>query len=202
MDVTVAVATFGHDRWRQLAAARAIPSAVALDLPVVHAHAATLHEARNAALAHVATEWVVHLDADDELEPGYLAAMAAGTADVRVPSVRYVHDGHSRAEALPRVAGHTHDCVASCLAYGNWLVIGTAARTELLRKVGGWRDWPVYEDWDLWIRCWQAGSTIEAMPEAVYRAHVRPDSRNRGANRATKLEAHREIARANGLPIP
>jgi hypothetical protein len=59
-------------------------------------------------------------------------------------------------------------------------VIGTCARAELLRSVGGFMDWPVYEDWCLWWRCVRAGATVEAIPDAVYRAYVRPDSRNRG----------------------
>jgi hypothetical protein len=202
MDVTVAVATFGDQFWVDLASKRAVPSANALDVPVVHVHGSTLHEARNTALDVVATEWVVFLDADDELEAGYFDAMGAATADLRAPAVSYVRGGRPDPARMPRVAGHRHDCTAGCLEWGNWLVIGTAARTEMLREVGGWRDFPWSEDWDLWVRCWQAGATIEPVPRAVYRAHVRHDSRNRAPAHAAKMEAHRMIARANGLPVP
>jgi glycosyltransferase involved in cell wall biosynthesis len=202
MDVTIAVATYGDDGWIELASRRAVPSALALDVSVVHVHGDTLTEARNAALARVDTEWVIFLDADDELEPGYIDAMATGTAGVRAPSVRYVRRGRPDVARMPRVAGHHHDCVADCLAYGNWLIVGSAVRTDLVRKVGGWHDYPVYEDWDLWARCWLSGATIEAIPNAVYRAHVRHDSRNRAPQHAAKMEAHRMIARANRLPIP
>ena len=202
MDVTVAVATFGDQSWVDLASERAVPSASALNVPVVHVHGNTLHEARNTALDVVATEWVVWLDADDELEAGYFDALAAGTADLRAPSVSYVRNGRPAPPRTPRVSGHRHDCTAECLQWGNWLVIGTAARADMVRDVGGWRDFPWSEDWDLWVRCWQAGATIEAVPRAVYRAHVRHDSRNRAPAHAEKMEAHRMIARANGLPIP
>lgn len=203
MDVTVAVATFGAEHWRQLAHDRAIASVTALGLRYVHAHSDTLHDARNAGLDLVDTEWVIHLDADDELEPGYVEAMAAGTADVRVPSVRYVSPASlPTRQRMPRVAGHTHACVGDCLAFGNWIVIGAAVRTELVRKVGGWRDFPWSEDWDVWVRCWLAGATFEAVPAAVYRAHVRRDSRNRGLPQTDRLAAHRAIAVANGLPVP
>lgn len=202
MDVTVAVATFGEPAWADLARQRAIPSATALGVPVVHAHRGSLHEARNAALDQVATEWVCHLDADDELEAGYFDAMAAGTADLRAPSVRYVRRRRAQDPYVPRVAGHAHDCSAECLAFGNWLVIGTLVRAELARTVGGWRDFPWSEDWDLWVRCWQAGATVEAVPAAVYRAHVRADSRNRAPDREFKHAAHQAIATANGLPVP
>ena len=204
MDVTVAVATYTGPRgdMRSLAHERAIPSAEALGVPVVHVHSDTLHDARNGALAAVETEWVVHLDADDELEPGYLDAMAAARADLRVPAVRYVRNGGPALPRVPRVAGHRHGCTADCLAYGNWACIGTAVRAGLLRRVGGWRDFPWSEDWDAWVRCWLTGATVEAVPGAVYRAHVDPRSRNRAPAHAEKLEAHRMIARANGLPVP
>lgn len=199
MDVTVAVATFGGDSWRQLAAQRAIPSAEALGVPVVYAHRDTLHDARNAALDMVETEWVCHLDADDELEAGYFTAMATGTADVRAPSVVYVVDGIPKPPWMPRVAGHSHRCRAECLVDGNWLVVGSVARSEMLRSVGGWRDFDWSEDWDLWLRCHLAGATFQAIRPAIYRAHARPDSRNRGADRETKLAVHRAILEANGL---
>lgn len=202
MDVTVAVATFGDLFWQALAQHRAIPSAQAQGVPVVHYHGEDLAAARNGALAQVSTEWVVHLDADDELEAGYIAAMAAGRGDVRVPRVRYVKGSVLAPALMPRVAGHRHWCTAACLIHGNWIVIGAAVRADLVRKVGGWRDYDWSEDWDLWLRCHLAGADIAPCERAVYRAYVRADSRNRGASRDARLEAHRAIARANGVPVP
>lgn len=202
MDVTVVVATFGRSRWAELARARAIPSAEALGVPVVHVHEETLHDARNDGLAQVDTEWVCHLDADDELEPGYFEAMAAGVADVRAPAVRYVHGSRPRSAGVPKVAGHTHECAAACLIYGNWLIVGSVARTELVAGVGGWRDFDWSEDWDLWVRCYLAGASIEPVPSAIYRAHVNAKSRNRAPDRSVKHATHQAIARANGLPVP
>lgn len=197
MDVTVVVATFGAPKWGELARQRAIPSAKRLDVPVVYSHGTTLHEARNSGLDQVATEWVCHLDADDELEPRYFEHMAAATADLRVPSVRYMRNGFNQGVRMPRVAGHDHDCEPGCLLEGNWLVVGTVARSQLLRDVGGWHDYEWSEDWDLWLRCHLAGATIEAVPAAVYRAHVSYDSRNRAADRATIDRTYDQIRRAN-----
>lgn len=199
--MTIAVGTFGGPEWVRLAETRALPSARAFGVPVVHVHAGSLHEARNGALAKVDTEWVVNLDADDELEPGYLQAMAGGTADVRAPAVRYIrgYGDRSAQPAMPKVAGHSHDCEAACLPYGNWLVIGAAARADLVRAVGGWRDFAWSEDWSVWLRCYLAGATFEPVPTAVYRAHVRRGSRNRSVRAETRLEVHRAIARDAGL---
>jgi hypothetical protein len=199
VDVTVVVSTFGGPSWMRLARERAIPSAEALGVPVIHTHARTLHEARNGSLAKVGTPWVIHLDADDELEQGYVEAMATGSADVRAPSVRYVRGAAADWPKMPRVAGHGHECVGACLPQGNWLVVGAAVRTELMRRIGGWRDYPVYEDWSTWLRCHLAGATFEAIPQAIYRAHVRRGSRNRSGSRDLKMSTHRRIERDCGL---
>jgi GT2 family glycosyltransferase len=202
VDVTVVVATYGDGKWPRLALDRAIPSVDALGVHWVHCHADTLHDARNGALEMVDTEWVCYLDADDELEPGYFDAMAAGTADVRAPSVRYVlHTGRSREPYIPKVAGHHHTCNAECLVYGNWLVVGSLIRRHHVIELGGWRDFDWSEDWDLWLRAHLAGLSIEGLPDAVYRAHVRPDSRNRGATQAERERSHRAIAEANGVLV-
>lgn len=186
--------TYGGREWTEMAtrALATVPEGV----PTVHVHADTLHDARNQALAQVETEFVVHLDADDELEPGYLNRLMAGTADLRAPAVRYVQQGRAGRPRVPKVAGHHHSCTAACLPEGNWLVVGALARTSLIREVGGWEPWPLYEDWALWLRCHQAGATVEAIPQAVYRAHVRRDSRNRGPSMSLKNQVHHDIVSA------
>src|SRR5438105_1421979 len=181
MDVSVVVGTFGGQQWIDLAQ-RAIRSARALEVPVLHVHADSLHEARNEALNRVETEWVIHLDADDELDICFVEEMEKGTADVRAPSVAYINGSYISNPLVPQVFGHSHQCVADCLVDGNWLVVGSLVRTDLVRKVGGWRDYPVYEDFDLWQRCWLAGASFEAIPCAIYKAYVRMNSRNRGFN--------------------
>lgn len=195
--VSICIGTFGGNEWVQLASRRAIPSAEAQGVPVVHRHAPTLARARNEALALADTEWVVFLDADDELAAGYIEALAGGTADVRGTIAEYIGPGSSRRRWQPRVAGHRHDCSADCLPEGNWLLIGSTVRADLLREVGGFREFEWSEDWDAWLRCYKAGASFELIPDAVYRAHVRPDSRNRGATGAAKLAAHRAIYEAN-----
>jgi GT2 family glycosyltransferase len=202
VDVTIAVSTFGSDWWQELACHRAVPSARKQGVPVVCCHADTLQDARNGSLDQVKTEWIIYLDADDELEPGYVETMLSRTADLRAPMVRYMHNGAGAMPRMPNVWGHTHQCVGECLPFGNWMVIGTMVRADMLRKVGGWHDYPWSEDWDMWLRCYLAGATVEAVPEAIYRAHVNPNSRNRSMSHAGRLETHRAIAAANGVPIP
>jgi len=201
-DVTILVATYGDQAWQDLAYNRAIPSARQQDVPVIYRHATTLHEARNACIHAARTPWVIHLDADDELENGYVATLAAGSAMVRAPAVRYIQGQHAQPPRVPTVWSHTHACTGACLIYGNWIIVGAMANRQLLLDVGGWRDFIWSEDWDLWLRCHLSGASIETIPQAIYRAHSRPGSRNRASSQAERLEAHRAIARANGVPIP
>lgn len=164
----------------------------------MHVHAETLHDARNQALERVATPWVIHCDADDELTPGYIDAMRAGTADVRAPMLQFVR-GRRLQLWRPHVWNHRHECTAECITSGdgNWIAIGAMVRADLVRRAGGWRDWPVYEDFDLWMRVLQCGATAEMIHGAIYRAHVRPDSRNRGPSSEVKNRTHWEIVEAN-----
>lgn len=185
-DYTVVVATFGDSSWQRLADRAAY--SVKSQAEVVRYHGGeSVAEARNAALALVQTEFVIFLDADDILEGGYISAMKQGSADIRAPRVRVIHNGRGmyREPMMPWVSNCAHvnrhpgeECVGECLQYGNWVVIGAAARTELLRDVGGFHDEPIYEDWALWLRCWAAGATFEPIHEAIYRQHIRGESRN------------------------
>lgn len=189
----VVIATFGDIYWPELARNRAGVSArLAGARRVVYSHGRTLAEARNAALGDVRSDWVIFLDADDELEPGYVEAMAAAEGDLRVPQVRYVRDGLGEPAYFPKVAGHDHDCNAHCLEDGNWLVIGTAVRTELARSIL-FREEPIYEDWSFFLRCRRAGATVKRVPRAVYRAHFRATSRNRSPSMKFKNEWHWRI---------
>jgi GT2 family glycosyltransferase len=187
VDVTVCIGTFGDDSWRKLALDRA---AMSCERKVLHVHDENLMVARNRAAEKAQSEWLCFLDADDELAPGYFDAMEQGTADLRGPSVQYVVRGMTR----PPKIWPPMD-----LTQGNYLVIGTLIRKEMFDEVGGFRDYPLYEDWDLWLRCHLAGASIELLPEAVYIAHARSDSRNRAPDRATRLHWHKQIAQDNGV---
>ena len=189
MDVSVGIGTYGDESWVRLARHRALPSS---PVKVFHRHRGTLQEARNACLDTLRTEWVIFLDADDELEPGYVDAMAQGSADIRAPAVRYVPGPDPY---VPRVVGHDHACSVDCLDDGNWIVIGACVRAQLIRDVGGWGPEDLYEDWALWRKLVKAGASVEAIPDAVYRAHVRPKSRNT-PTRSKRVKWTREIQAA------
>jgi hypothetical protein len=195
VDVTVITGTFGDDSWQLLARERAGAS-VPDEVRWIHAHGDTIGQARNMALERVETEFVIGLDADDELPSmEYIDAMARGTADVRVPMMLYRRGRQARLWQ-PRVAGHDHhDCTVDCLEAGNWVPIGACARTGLLREVG-FHDFGWSEDWATWALAARAGATFELIRDAVYIAHVDPAGRNRGQDHAVRDAAHWQIHRA------
>ena len=53
------------------------------------------------------------------------------------------------------------------------------ARTEMLRKVGGWRDLEALEDWDLHVRMVRAGARYKPVPEATVLYRQSEGSRNK-----------------------
>lgn len=198
MEVSIVVSTFGQSKWEHLARTRAIPSANQFGVPVFYNHGPSLHEARNLGLNQVETEYVCHLDADDELDLNFFREIAAVEGDLRAPAVRYTRSGNVGTRAMmPKVSGHSHDCEADCLLNGNWLVVGAVARTELLLAVGGWRNYAWSEDWDLWQRCWIAGAKIVRAPKAVYIAHTNGRGRNNASTHQQKVRIHHEIRKAN-----
>jgi GT2 family glycosyltransferase len=204
MNVAIIVATYGEDKWAELAHERAWPSANNEALAHSHGLASIAHypdltaaTARNTLAAAVppGIDWLCFLDADDELEPGYLDAMAdalqthrivhAPVVEARsvfdapevllVPKVRRVKPFVAESPRVPNRGGwpKVNECV-----------IGTLVSRPLFEQVGGFRDHTddgtvigLYEDWDLWLRCWDAGAEL-VYTEAVYREHVNPSGRN------------------------
>ncbi len=203
--IAVIVGTYGDEAWRDLAWSRAVPSVVAQwpDAPVIAIHGETLAEARNEGAKLANTRGYQHLcflDADDELAPGYFDAMNAAirpdSAGFRpdcerrlyVPMVEYVH---GRKRYRPRFPKEVP------VEQGNWLVIGTVVPTRLFfaRDVGGFEEFPLYEDWALFARMQKAGAVPVKVPDAVYVAHRRAGSRNH-PTKAEKLAAHAAIRAA------
>jgi glycosyltransferase involved in cell wall biosynthesis len=173
MTVGIVVATYGDVEWIDKAH-NAFDSAICQTVPadmVIHAHGETLAMARNAGARAMDTEWLIFVDADDRLNSTYVEAMLAGDGDLRQPSTLGVYpDGHTDAEAVL--------IPAKPLIDGNYLVIGTMVRRTLFERAGGFVEWPMYEDWDLWIRCVLLDGTVGACPDAVYQVMVNEVSRN------------------------
>ncbi len=169
--VSIIVATFGAPHWAALAHQKAIPSALDQGCQVIIEHGPTLADARNHAAGQATGDWLVFLDADDELEPGYAASVLQGSGDLRVSPLVEIDDGTRRPIRLER----RH------IEVTNPCHVGTAVRRRMFDACGGFPDLEAWEDWALFLRAWRRGATIEHLPadRAAYIAHVREGSMNR-----------------------
>lgn len=183
MNVSILICTYGGDEWRDLAMSRAYPSTIdqgALEVNTHHFWGDSLADSRNWAAEDAKGDWLCFLDADDELCPGYIAEMA------KVERRRLYHDSLTLEQtevALLAPAVSYDGSTPGIPNRGGWpsvneCVIGTLVPRALFLELGGFRELPSLEDYDLWLRCAKAGARIVHVPEAVYCAHVTPGSRN------------------------
>jgi glycosyltransferase involved in cell wall biosynthesis len=143
----------------------------------IHVHSDTLANARNQGAKAVDTDWLIFLDADDELDPRYIESMlnrrvfSARSYEIIRPSTLGVYpDGTTDEQPvmLPWTDLTTRNCV----------VIGAMCPSSLFFEVGGFGDWPILEDWALWRAMVAKGARIADCKEAIYRVHVNEGSRN------------------------
>lgn len=178
--ISVIIATYGEQAWRELAINRAMPSVdEANQFCIPHRPDGTRASSLNQGAADAKGEWLLFLDADDELAPGYVGAMRRaverhrgdGTRRVLLtPATIWVRQG-----ARPKPAFQKE----IPLEKGNWLVIGTLIQRDLFMEIGGFHEHPHgLEDWNLWARAVRAGAEIIKVPDAVYIAHVNPHSKH------------------------
>jgi glycosyltransferase involved in cell wall biosynthesis len=138
--------------------------------------------ARHRAILATDTAMLAMLDADDLWLPDHLETMAAACA--RAP-------GLVTAWELAWMPGHGIDCdrrrtrqaplpdnpedQLAALLQRNYVNFGLFPRT-LYEHAGGFRDFLVGEDWDLWIRMLRAGGRIARAPHQTALHRVRPGS--------------------------
>lgn len=178
-------------KWEPLVK-RAMLSAHIAGAKAIWSHEDTLEQARNKGAQKCRSNWAIFLDADDELHPNYITAMlhAARTTDGDIfkPATLGVVDGVEDDEPVMIPKRN--------LITGNHIVIGAMVRLDWFHCVGGFRDLPILEDWDLWLRlCAEWDAKVVEVPEAIYKVHVQPNSRNQNADlhRKTYIKITQDI---------
>lgn len=148
-----------------------------------------LADALNTALDAVETEFVFRLDADDWLSNDTLDFLVglAWDADVTYPTLILAFEHELPYESLKAAPFCPHRLLVE-----NYIPGTALFRPERALAVGGYRDLPLLEDWDLWVRMSQAGSRFKAVPEALYWYRQVPTSRNK-ATAEVKAAVKRQI---------
>ena len=198
--ISVIIATYGAAHWSHLASDKAFESMEGQDVDMIvcdHEPDGTRATSLNNTAAKAPDGWLIFLDADDELAPGYVGAMRRaleqstdGNQSLFTPAVQWIRKGRPAPPAFqPEVSLET----------GNWLVIGTMISKHLFDQIGGFREHPHgLEDWNLWNRAVRAGATIVKVKDAVYRAYVNPQSAHHRFQRDRRAYmAAYEVAKAD-----
>jgi len=197
--VSIIIATHGDSSWERLAQSRPLPSANLEPAEVLIGHDPDGNRAtvRNALAAKATGDYLCFLDADDELNPGYVYAMQkmhvrhyAGTELLLTPKVSYVINGRKK---TPKFWAEVP------FEQANWIVVSTLVSRKLFHEVGGWyedfdpKNWNEYDDYEFWIRCYKAGARVLRVPRAILIAHQEPTSRHRIQPHAVRARWHYEI---------
>ena len=176
--IDVIIATYGCESWKEkaLIAQKSVLQQTSPASSIHLIHGDTLAQARNTGAYQSTADWLLFLDADDALDSNFLRAMremidqTTHPSPLLYPSVLTIEDG---VKSLS-VKTSTQNPILE----GNFMVIGTLVKRADFLRAGGFRELPMYEDWDLWIRCIANGSTPKPVHNAVYHVFVNKNSRN------------------------
>lgn len=171
--IGVATGTYGdRDYWAPLVTrAQRSVQAQTMQCQYQWVHADTLHEARNdaaRALIKRGCEWLIFLDADDELDKEYVRLMSFSVEHstqlwpVAYPSTLGVKDG-----VEDPLGAHLND--PTDLLDQNFVTIGAMHKAEMFTKIGGFDDYPVLEDWAYWLKAYVRGARFHPCAHAIYR---------------------------------
>ncbi len=170
-----------------------------IDLPrtrIHHQKNAGLPAARNAGMSQAKGEYVVPLDADDVLEPGFLEALVGALDRDENKGVAHCWTrlfGDLNQIWIPRPFNRYQ------MLLSNSLVGCAVIRTDVWKAVGGYDEHMTLgnEDWDFWLRMIEHDVEMVEVPEPLFRY------RRHGITMSVETEARFETARrevANAHP--
>ena len=150
---------------------------------------------RNVGIRHAQTDFVAFLDADDELEPEFLAALGSLAAyrpdlDVLTTDARFVIDGRPDGTFYEKNPFPVDDQRMAMLR-GCFITTKTAVRRSRLLEVSGFDARLKHgEDWDCWLRLVLSGSRVGLVdaPLSRYHLHEGQISARRGESLRGRLE--------------
>jgi GT2 family glycosyltransferase len=154
-----------------------------------------LPAARNLGVRRASGDFVVFLDADDELEPEFLAAVASLSAarpelDILTTDARFIVNGRPDGTFYEKNVFPV-DNQRLAMLRGCFITTKTAVRRSRLVEIGGFDPRLTHgEDWECWLRLVLSGSGVGlvAAPLSRYHIHEGQMSAHRGESLRGRLE--------------
>lgn len=156
---------------------------------IAHERNLGISAAYNTAFACARAPWVLKVDADDTIEPGYVEAILRAEAEEPRRSVIFSWCHLFGTEE--RV--HQYPAFERARMADVFMIPGPAAiLREMWGTVGGFRKLPCAEDWDLYVRIAAAEELVPyQIPAALwnYRQHDGPRLTRQGQDQLPRLQA-------------
>lgn len=166
------------------------------NVTVIHQERSGVAAARMRGVAETASEYVIALDADDELVEGSLEPLVRMMDED--PALSVVWGDCLVFGERNRLAHTAADLDPWLLTFQNQIPSAALIRRSALDAAGGWREGG-YEDWDLWLALAELGHRGRRFPQPVHRYRYRSnrryssDVKNDQAIRETLRERHRVL---------
>ena len=143
---------------------------------VIHTKNHGVAAARNRAIEEAGGGYILPLDADDRLMPGAISKFAAAwkerpDASLLVPQIvrfdaRGVRSVQERKwEGYEDLKERCTPTNSSCFRWIDW------------KRVGGYRSWTMYEDWEFWLRLLHYNDRVVNIPHPLVEYRIHKDSR-------------------------
>ena len=137
-----------------------------------------------AGLERCRAPFVARMDADDIAEPErfaeQLTVLKETEADIVGSHLAEFHDDPEQPERIRKVPT-SHDEIAEWMPWRCPMNHPTTIfDREAVLDVGGYHDFPMMEDWDLWARCLAAGLQFRNLDQTLVRAEVNNLADHRG----------------------
>jgi glycosyltransferase involved in cell wall biosynthesis len=151
-----------------------------------------LASARNNGIAAARGRYILPLDADDRIGPGYLEKGAA-ILDAR-PGVGIVYC-LGELFGLRKGPIEAADYSLRRMLFSNLIFSCALFRRSDWEEAGGYDSGMVHgcEDWDFWLSLIDLGREVVRLPEVMFYYRIREESMNRAMDREKRLAMHRRI---------
>lgn len=128
-------------------------------------------KARHEGFRFSTSKLILFIDGDDKLFPDYIERMVPNLleADITYPNWFLANGVENELVDVPETLD---------LRKKNSVLISSMMKREVYEKLGGFRDYPIYEDWDFWLRAEKQGFKFKKANTSLWYRQT-PDSRNR-----------------------